>query len=275
MLASIDNELSPTARALFLARQERLKRMSPEAKPPVLEIVPPPPPVVVITEPTPTEQISRLEAQIAAIKAAYPDAAVADREPKPTVYPTIARIKEIVGAFYGVSMRELVSSTRDIRATFARQVVMYLSKRMTIKSFPEIGRALGGRDHTTALHGFRKISKYKDDLVADLSRLERAISTGSKIEGEPEKRWVTHKHGPKENRVVVPFINRAPRSDSWTSNEDARVLEMRAQGQTIKMIARTLGRTYEATQSHMKRLRERGRGVLPHGKDRSEHCGSC
>jgi chromosomal replication initiator protein len=55
---------------------------------------------------------------------------------------------------------------------------MYLSKQMTTRSLPEIGRRFGGRDHTTVMHGVRKIEELmqQDSQIADdLEMLRRAL----------------------------------------------------------------------------------------------------
>ncbi len=52
-----------------------------------------------------------------------------------------------------------------------RQVAMYLSKTMTPRSFPEIGRRFGGRDHTTVLHAVRKI----EEMIAADQKLSHEI----------------------------------------------------------------------------------------------------
>jgi chromosomal replication initiator protein len=59
-----------------------------------------------------------------------------------------------------------------------RQIAMYLSKQLTTRSLPEIGRRFGGRDHTTVIHGVRRIEdlRGKDSQIADdLELLRRAL----------------------------------------------------------------------------------------------------
>ena len=55
----------------------------------------------------------------------------------------------------GVTRGELLSDRRNKEVVFARQAVFYWSQRLTKMSLPEIGRRMGGRDHTTVLHGSR------------------------------------------------------------------------------------------------------------------------
>jgi chromosomal replication initiator protein len=59
-----------------------------------------------------------------------------------------------------------------------RQVAMYLSKQLTTRSLPEIGRRFGGRDHTTVMHGVRRIEELKahdHQIAEDLELLRRAL----------------------------------------------------------------------------------------------------
>src|SRR5690606_39681627 len=69
----------------------------------------------------------------------------------------IEDIQRIVARHYNVSKVELLSNRRTRTIVKPRQVAMYLAKVMTPRSLPEIGRRLGGRDHTTVLHAVRKI----------------------------------------------------------------------------------------------------------------------
>jgi chromosomal replication initiator protein len=71
----------------------------------------------------------------------------------------IEDIQRIVARHYNVSRQELVSNRRTRVIVKPRQVAMYLAKMLTPRSFPEIGRRFGGRDHTTVLHAVRKIEE--------------------------------------------------------------------------------------------------------------------
>ena len=64
----------------------------------------------------------------------------------------IEDIQRIVARHYNVSRQELVSNRRTRVIVKPRQIAMYLAKTLTPRSFPEIGRRFGGRDHTTVLH---------------------------------------------------------------------------------------------------------------------------
>ncbi|MEQ8297941.1 MAG: chromosomal replication initiator protein DnaA [Nitratireductor sp.] len=91
----------------------------------------------------------------------------------------IEDIQRIVARHYNVSKTELLSNRRTRTIVKPRQVAMYLSKVMTPRSLPEIGRRFGGRDHTTVLHAVRKIEQLSGDdntLAQELELLRRLIS---------------------------------------------------------------------------------------------------
>ena len=91
----------------------------------------------------------------------------------------IEDIQRIVARHYNVSKTELLSNRRTRTIVKPRQVAMYLSKVMTPRSLPEIGRRFGGRDHTTVLHAVRKIEGLSDSdntLAQELELLRRLIN---------------------------------------------------------------------------------------------------
>ncbi|MEQ9248835.1 MAG: chromosomal replication initiator protein DnaA, partial [Nitratireductor sp.] len=91
----------------------------------------------------------------------------------------IEDIQRIVARHYNVSKTELLSNRRTRTIVKPRQVAMYLSKVMTPRSLPEIGRRFGGRDHTTVLHAVRKIEGLTDgdrQLAQEIELLKRLIS---------------------------------------------------------------------------------------------------
>lgn len=80
-------------------------------------------------------------------------------KPQNQFRPTIKRIINVVAAHYNVTHDDIISPRRHLTVTRPRQIVMYLARQLTLRSFPEIGRAIGGRDHTTVLYGVSKITK--------------------------------------------------------------------------------------------------------------------
>jgi hypothetical protein len=77
-------------------------------------------------------------------------------EPRPLLVEDIQRV---ACKYFSVQRNDMLSPRRDVRVAYPRHIVMYLAKTLTMKSLPEIGRRLGGRDHTTILHGVRKIER--------------------------------------------------------------------------------------------------------------------
>ena len=72
---------------------------------------------------------------------------------------TIDDIQKKVAAHYSIKLSDMSSSKRVRQVAVPRQVAMYLSKKLTTMSLPEIGKNFGGRDHTTVLHAVKKIEQ--------------------------------------------------------------------------------------------------------------------
>ncbi len=90
----------------------------------------------------------------------------------------IEDIQKVVSRQFNVSKNDLLSNRRTRIIVRPRQIAMYLSKVMTPRSLPEIGRRFGGRDHTTVLHAVRKIEELasKDQKLAhEIELLKRLI----------------------------------------------------------------------------------------------------
>lgn len=76
---------------------------------------------------------------------------------------TIDEIQNKVSNYYNIKIEDIISSRRIRSFARPRQVAMYLSKKLTTRSLPEIGRKFGGRDHTTVIHAIKKIEQLKSD----------------------------------------------------------------------------------------------------------------
>jgi chromosomal replication initiator protein len=74
---------------------------------------------------------------------------------------TIEEIQKRVAEHYNIRLAEMYSARRARAVARPRQVAMYLSKQLTARSLPEIGRKFGGRDHTTVMHAVRKIDELR------------------------------------------------------------------------------------------------------------------
>ncbi|MBL4762694.1 MAG: chromosomal replication initiator protein DnaA [Gammaproteobacteria bacterium] len=93
---------------------------------------------------------------------------------------TIDNIQKTVAEYFKIRVSDLHSSRRSRSITRPRQVAMALAKELTNHSLPEIGRAFGGRDHTTVIHACKKIAELRlDDLrmAEDYTNLSRTLST--------------------------------------------------------------------------------------------------
>ena len=94
---------------------------------------------------------------------------------------SVAMIQKSVSEFFNVSLSELKANKRHKNIVFPRQVAMYLSRQLTNMSFPEIGSAFGGKDHTTALYSFKKIEKEITGANGEeLKKTIRELTTGLK-----------------------------------------------------------------------------------------------
>ena len=69
----------------------------------------------------------------------------------------IEQIQKVVAANYKLTVDQLVSKSNSRQVAFPRQIAMYLCKKLTKHSYPEIGRAFGGKHHTTVIHSCEKI----------------------------------------------------------------------------------------------------------------------
>ena len=92
----------------------------------------------------------------------------------------VDNIQKRVAEYYKIRLGDLHSKTRTRSIARPRQVAMALAKELTNHSLPEIGKAFGGRDHTTVLHACRKIEELKEsslDIRQDYNNLLRLLTT--------------------------------------------------------------------------------------------------
>lgn len=91
---------------------------------------------------------------------------------------TMQAVLDAAVSFYGVKLSDLQAKKKTRSIARPRQVVMYLARKHTRHSLEEIGGYLGGRDHTTVMHGASKIAELRDTdsaFAAELERLEARI----------------------------------------------------------------------------------------------------
>ena len=91
---------------------------------------------------------------------------------------TIDSIQTIVCKFFKISKNEMLSPRRSRYLVRPRQTAIYLSKMLTSKSLPEIGRAFSNRDHTTVIHSVKTIDKLRkedNELNINIDKLKNKI----------------------------------------------------------------------------------------------------
>lgn len=94
---------------------------------------------------------------------------------------TVEEIKRVVAGYYSVRIQDMDGPRRTRNLVRPRQTAMYLAKTMTPRSYPEIGRRFGDRDHTTVMHAVRQIERLQaaDPVLADeIEQLRRMIKEG-------------------------------------------------------------------------------------------------
>jgi chromosomal replication initiator protein len=102
-------------------------------------------------------------------------------EPVPRMYspyPRVEEIKMVVARAYNCSIIDLISARRTADVVRPRQIAMYLAKKLTPRSLPDIGSRFGGRDHSTVLHAVRKIAGLvltDGALAQEIARLEAEL----------------------------------------------------------------------------------------------------
>ena len=93
---------------------------------------------------------------------------------------TIEEIQKKVAEHFNIRFADMHSARRARAVARPRQVAMYLSKQLTSRSLPEIGRKFGGRDHTTVMHAVRKIDELRStdsSFNEDIELLKRMLET--------------------------------------------------------------------------------------------------
>ena len=93
---------------------------------------------------------------------------------------TIDEIQKKVAEYYNIRVSDMHSPRRSRAIARPRQVAMYLVKQLTPRSFPEIGRKFGGRDHTTVLHAVKKVEELigkEKNICEDIELLHRMLES--------------------------------------------------------------------------------------------------
>lgn len=88
---------------------------------------------------------------------------------------TYEGIIKVVADHYNVKQDELFNKKRTQNIAFPRQVAMYLCRELADLSYPRIGELFGGRDHTTVIHAYEKISNFKNSNLSFQNELQEII----------------------------------------------------------------------------------------------------
>ncbi len=91
---------------------------------------------------------------------------------------SIEHIQKMVADHFKIKVADMYSKRRPAHIAYARQVAMYFAKELTQKSFPEIGEAFGGRDHTTVMHAVKKVAEVRQKDVEQnrsITQLEQSL----------------------------------------------------------------------------------------------------
>jgi chromosomal replication initiator protein len=91
---------------------------------------------------------------------------------------TVDRIQNTVANFFNIPLAEMLSQRRSRPLARPRQIAMYLAKKMTTRSLPEIGRRFANRDHTTVIHAVKtitRLSEKDDEMKKNIDQLRSLL----------------------------------------------------------------------------------------------------
>lgn len=140
----------------------------PEPEPPPAPPEPPPPPKIAIPPPiTEEEAFERSRFADAALRP-FPEFIGPMSQLRGPYTPSVGLIQSLVANHYGITRVDMLGPRRKAVFIKPRHIAMYLARKLTKHSLPELGHHFGGRDHTTVLSAIRKISSQVDidDVLA-------------------------------------------------------------------------------------------------------------
>ena len=91
---------------------------------------------------------------------------------------TVDKIQNVVSNFFNISLSEMLSQRRSRPLARPRQIAMYLAKKMTTRSLPEIGRRFANRDHTTVIHAVKtigRLSEQDDEMKKNIMQIKSIL----------------------------------------------------------------------------------------------------
>ncbi len=91
---------------------------------------------------------------------------------------TVDKIQNVVSNYFNIALNEMLSQRRSRPLARPRQIAMYLAKKMTTRSLPEIGRRFANRDHTTVIHAVKtitRLSEQDDEMKKNISQIKSLL----------------------------------------------------------------------------------------------------
>ena len=91
---------------------------------------------------------------------------------------TVDKIQNVVSNYFNIGLSEMLSQRRSRPLARPRQIAMYLAKKMTARSLPEIGRRFANRDHTTVIHAVKtitRLSEQDDEMKKNISQIKSLL----------------------------------------------------------------------------------------------------
>ena len=91
---------------------------------------------------------------------------------------TVDKIQNVVSNYFNIGLSEMLSQRRSRPLARPRQIAMYLAKKMTTRSLPEIGRRFANRDHTTVIHAVKtitRLSEQDDEMKRNISQIKNLL----------------------------------------------------------------------------------------------------
>ncbi len=91
---------------------------------------------------------------------------------------TVDKIQNVVSNYFNIALGEMLSQRRSRPLARPRQIAMYLAKKMTTRSLPEIGRRFANRDHTTVIHAVKtitRLSEQDDEMKKNISQIRSLL----------------------------------------------------------------------------------------------------
>ena len=91
---------------------------------------------------------------------------------------TVDKIQNVVSNYFNIALSEMLSQRRSRPLARPRQIAMYLAKKLTTRSLPEIGRRFANRDHTTVIHAVKtitRLSEQDDEMKKNISQIKSLL----------------------------------------------------------------------------------------------------